>query len=180
VGVISLLGRSDRGGCVLTLESLIIEGEGKLVLTGNLDNTFHESALVAIDYIRSRSEKFGVEADFHTKYDIHLHIQEAATPKYGVSAGMAIVTALVSSLTGRPVRRSIGMTGEVSLHGKVLGVRDIRDKAIAAYQAGIRTIFVPAENEFELKYMPAEVRREVSFYPLESVDIAVEKALISS
>jgi ATP-dependent Lon protease len=137
-----------------------------------------ESAVVAIDYVRYQNEKFGIEEDFYKKYDIHLHVLESSTPKYGVSAGIAIVTALVSALTGKLVRRGVGMTGEISLYGKVLGVRDIRDKILGAYQSGIKTVFIPKENEADLKYIPKEIKRKMKCVLVETVDSVVEQALV--
>lgn len=124
IGIITTLGKSDRGGCPVTLELLTIKGEGKIIFTGNLDKMLQESAMVAIDYVRSICAKFGIDDDFHKKYDIHLHMLQSSTPKYGVSVGMAIVIVLVSALTGKPVRSDVGMTGEISLHGRVFGVRE--------------------------------------------------------
>ncbi len=178
VGVITVLGRSDKGGCLLTLESLIMKGEGKLIFTGNLDKLFQESAYVALNYIRSCSKVFGIEEDFYKKYDMHIHMSEGQTPKFGVSAGIALVTILISSLTNKKIRRDIGMTGEITLHGKVLRIRDIRDKVLAAYQGGINTIFVPAGNVTDLKYVPGEIRRKIEFIPVERVDQVIEKAFV--
>ncbi len=177
-GVITVLGRSDKGGCLLTLESLIMKGEGRLIFTGNIDKLFQESAYVALNYIRSRSKVFGVEEDFYKKYDMHLHMSEGQTPKSGVSAGIALVTIMISSLTDRKIRKDIGMTGEITLHGKVLRVRDIRDKVLAAFQGGINTIFVPAGNAVDLNDVPREIRRKLEILTVERVEQVIEKAFV--
>lgn len=180
VGAITLLGRNDRGGCTLTLETLASDGQGRIVFTGNVDNTFQEAAYVAVDYLRSKHKEFGLEADFHKTHDLHLHIMEATTPKYGVSAGMAVVAGLVSSLTNRPVRGDVAMTGEISLHGKVLGVGDIRDKLLAACQAGIRTVFMPCDNQRDLKFIPREITRRLRIVLVEEAEKAVKQALLET
>jgi ATP-dependent Lon protease len=178
VGVVTVLGKSERGGIPIPLELVLMKGEGKLTLTGNTDRMFQESAMVAIDYVRSHCRQLEIADDFHKQYDIHLHMLSGSSPKYGVSAGLAIVTALVSALTGKPVKRAVGMTGEISLHGKVFGVRDIRDKVLGAHQAGLKTVVMPRENEWDLRTIPVEIRRRMKFILVDAVETALEHALI--
>jgi len=175
VGTINLLGRNDRGGCTLTLETLASEGEGRIVFTGNIDNSFKEAAFVGIDYLRSKQEELGLDSDFHKKYDLHLHIMEATPPKYGVSAGMAVLAGLFSSLTNRPIPADVAMTGEISLHGRVLGVSHIRDKLLAAYQAGIKTVFMPYDNERDLNFIPREITKMVKVVLVEKAGQALKE-----
>lgn len=178
IGRVTVLGKSEKGGCPISLELLVMKGEGKLITTGNTDKMFQESALVALDYIRSRHERFGIDEDFYRKYDFHLHLQEGTVPKYGVSAGLAIVTALVSGLTGRPVRRHVGMTGEITLHGRVLGVRDVRDKVLAAYQAELKIVFIPKENERSIETLPSTMKRRMRIVPVETVESVLRDAIV--
>ncbi len=178
IGRVTVLGKSEKGGWPLILELLVMKGEGKLMTTGNTDKMFQESAWVALDYIRSQHERFGIEEDFYRQYDFHLHLPEATVPKYGVSAGLAIVTALVSGLTGRPVRRKVGMTGEITLHGKVLGVGDVRDKVLGAYQAELKAVFIPKENEGAVANLPSAMKREMRIVAVESVETVLREAIV--
>lgn len=178
IGLVKVLGRSDRGGCVVLLEVLFLSGEGQLVVTGNTDKIFQESVKVARDYVRSCAAEFGIEQDFYKKYDIHVHMLQGSTPKYGVSAGIAIVTALVSALSGKPVKGDVGMTGEISLYGKVFGVRDIRDKVLGASQAGINTIFLPRENERDLLSIPKETQRRVTIHLVDNLPAVLKEAIV--
>ena len=178
VGLVTVLGKSEKGGCPISLELLVLKGDGKVTATGNIDRMFHESAQVALDYVRSRHTQFGVEEDFYKTRDIHIHLQEGAVPKYGVSAGLAILTALVSGLTGRPVRSDVGMTGEISLHGRVLGVRDARDKILGACQAELKTVFIPKENERVLETLPRALKRKIRIVPVDRVETVLQQAIV--
>ncbi|MGD9504447.1 MAG: S16 family serine protease [Syntrophobacteraceae bacterium] len=177
VGVVKALGRGERGGHPVILEVLAVGGDGKMACTGNVDKTFQESAMVAMGHVRSRSRSLGLSDDFYRRTDVHFHILEGTTPKRGVSAGVAILTGLVSALTGRPVRRDVGMTGEISLYGRVLGVRNVRDKVLGAQQAGIRTVFLPRENAEDLKLAPSDVKKTMRIVLVETVDEVLDLAL---
>lgn len=178
VGAAMLLGMSDKGGCAVPLELIAPPGGGKVLVTGNADKLLHESALVAVGYVQEHHRALGVAEDFTRTRDIHVHLLEGSTPKHGVSAGLAIVAALASALTGRSVRGGVGMTGEVSLHGKVLPVGDIRDKALAAFQAELRTVLLPKRNEGDLAFVPREVRGALAFVLVDDVKQALEHALV--
>lgn len=151
IGAVTVLGYSENGGFLLDLEVLLIPGKGKRIFTGNLDRLFQESAMVAVDNLRSRQKQLGIEEDFHTKYDIHFHMLNGKIPKHGVSAGLAILCALFSALTKRPIKAEIGLSGEITLHGKVLGVGNIREKVMAAVRSGLKTVIIPEENKKDLK-----------------------------
>jgi ATP-dependent Lon protease len=177
VGAVTLLGMSDKGGCPVTLELIAPPGGGKVLVTGNADKLFHESALVAVGYVQSHHRALGVEADFMRNRDIHVHLLEGTTPKHGVSAGLAIVTALVSALTGKPVRGDAGLTGEIGLHGQVLPVGDIRDKILGAFQAELRAVLLPRGNTGDLAAIPREVRRALEFVVVDDVAQALKHAV---
>jgi ATP-dependent Lon protease len=176
-GIVTILGKSEKGGYPLTLELVLLKGTGNIIVTGNTDKMLQESAMVAVDYVRSRCCDFNIQDDFFKQYDIHIHLLEGSTPKYGVSAGLAIAVALLSALLKRPVRPGTGMTGEVSLHGRVFGVRDIRDKVIGALQSGITTIILPGENEPDLRALPRDIRASGSFILVNDVETALHHAL---
>jgi|GEM_PF-2021137 len=179
-GIVRVLGRSEKGGCLLVLEMLALPGEGQLIFTGNTDKIFQESAMVARDYVRTCVAEYGIQENFHKTRDLHLHMLKGSAPKYGVSAGLAIVTGLVSALSKKPVRGDVAMTGEISLHGRVLGVREIRDKVMGAWQAGIGTVFLPGENEPDLKQIPKEVRRGITIRLADRVETVLREAILWS
>ncbi|MCI7146169.1 MAG: endopeptidase La, partial [Clostridiales bacterium] len=137
-----------------------------------------ESAKAGISYIRSVAGKLGIEEDFYEKYDLHIHIPEGATPKDGPSAGVTMCTAVISTLTGIPVRKDVAMTGEITLRGKVLPVGGIREKVMAAHRAGIRKVLIPAENEPDIQDIPEAVRDEMEFVLLNNVEDALKQVLI--
>ena len=178
IGVVRVLGRNDKGGCILVLEVLALPGSGRLIFTGNTDRIFQESAQVALSYIRYRAEALGVPADFHRTHDIHVHMMEAEKPKYGVSAGVAIATAMVSALVRKPVKGDAAMTGEISLYGKVLGVGDIRDKVLAAHQAGIRHVFIPDSNNRDALDIPKSVLERITIHQVGDVAQILGQTLI--
>ncbi len=178
IGVISLLGKSDKGGCTLLMESLVLLGDGKVLITGNTDRLFEESANVAVSYLRSNAKSIGIKEDFFRRFDMHLHMQYGQVPKYGVSAGTGIVTVLVSALSGKPVRGNIGVTGEVSLHGRILGVNDIRDKVLGACQAGLTDIFLPLENTREARNLSVDIQRSINIFMVDDVQDLLTKAIV--
>jgi len=178
VGVTTGLAWTIVGGETLFIETTAVPGTGKLELTGQLGDVMQESAKAGISYIRSIAGKLGIEEDFYKKYDIHLHIPEGATPKDGPSAGVTMCTALISTLTGVPVRKDIAMTGEITLRGKVLPVGGIREKVMAAHRAGIRKVLLPRENEVDIPEIPEAVRNDMEFVLLDTVSDALKQVLV--
>jgi ATP-dependent Lon protease len=155
-----------------------LPGSGKLVLTGQMGDVMQESAKAGLSYIRSIASELGIEEDFYKKYDLHIHIPEGAIPKDGPSAGVTMCTALVSTLTGRPARKDIAMTGEITLRGKVLPVGGIREKVMAAHRAGIRKVLLPAENEPDIQDIPEVVREDMEFVLLRTAKDALKQVLV--
>ena len=177
VGVVNGLAWTQVGGEILEVEAGVVPGSGKVELTGNLGSVMKESAQAALSYIRSRAVQLGIEADFYKTKDIHVHFPEGAVPKDGPSAGIAITTAMVSALTGAPVRREIAMTGEVTLRGRVLPIGGLKEKTMAAYRSGIKTVFLPADNVPDLEEIDPTVRAALHFVPVEQVDSVLAEAL---
>ena len=172
------LPRTEQVGVVNGLAwAQVVPGSGKVELTGNLGSVMKESAQAALSYIRSRAAQLGIEADFYKTKDIHVHFPEGAVPKDGPSAGIAITTAMVSALTGAPVRREIAMTGEVTLRGRVLPIGGLKEKTMAAYRSGIKTVFLPADNVPDLEEIDPTVRAALHFVPVEQVDSVLAEAL---
>ncbi len=178
VGVTTGLAWTVVGGDTLFIETTVVPGSGKLVLTGQLGEVMQESAKAGISYIRSVADKLDIASDFYKEQDLHIHIPEGAVPKDGPSAGVTMCTAMISTLTGTPVRKDIAMTGEITLRGKVLPVGGIREKVLAAHRAGIKKVLLPAENEKDIEDIPKNVRRQLEFVLLHNVDEALEQALI--
>lgn len=178
VGVATGLAYTAFGGDTLQIEVSLAPGKGKLVLTGKLGDVMKESAQAAFSYVRSSAEKFGIDPMFHEKYDIHIHVPEGAVPKDGPSAGVTITTALVSALTGKPIRREVGMTGEVTLRGRVLAIGGLKEKTLSAHRAGFTTIILPKDNERDLDDIPESVREELTFIPVTHVDEVLKNAIV--
>jgi len=178
VGVTTGMAWTAVGGDTLFIETTAVPGTGKLVLTGQLGDVMQESAKAGLSYIRSVAAKYNIDEDFHTKKDIHIHIPEGATPKDGPSAGVTMATAVISTLTGIPVRKEVAMTGEVTLRGKVLPVGGIREKVLAAHRAGIKKILLPKDNERDIEEIPEVVRKKLEFVLISTVDEALEHALV--
>ncbi|WP_245156705.1 endopeptidase La [Clostridium aminobutyricum] len=178
VGVTTGLAWTIVGGDTLFIETTLVPGSGKLVLTGQLGEVMQESAKAGISYIRSVSDKLGVADDFYKVQDLHIHIPEGATPKDGPSAGVTMCTAIISTLTNTPVRKDVAMTGEITLRGKVLPVGGIREKVLAAHRAGIKKVLLPADNERDIDDIPAAVRKKLEFVLIKTVDDALEHALV--
>jgi len=177
VGVTTGLAWTIVGGDTLFIETVAVPGTGKLVLTGQMGEVMQESARAGLSYIRSIADKLGIEEDFHNKYDLHIHIPEGAIPKDGPSAGVTMCTAMVSTLTGRPARKDIAMTGEITLRGKILPVGGIREKVMAAHRAGIRKVLLPEENEADIQDIPEVVRNEMEFVLLKTASDAMKQVL---
>ncbi len=178
VGVARGLAWTSVGGTTLSVEANIMDGSGKLELTGKLGDVMKESAKAAISYIRSRSDKFKLDKDFYDKKDIHIHVPEGAVPKDGPSAGITMATALVSALTERPIRRDIAMTGEITLRGRVLPIGGLKEKSLAAYALGIKDIIIPFDNIADTDDVPEEIRKKLNFIPVKSMDEVLKKALV--
>ncbi len=177
-GVATGMAWTAVGGETLFIETAVVSGSGKLTLTGQLGDVMQESARTALSLIRERAEALNIPEDFHTKYDIHVHIPEGAIPKDGPSAGVTMCTSMVSALTGIPVIREVAMTGEITLRGKVLPVGGIKEKVIAAHRAGAKRILLPAENMIDLEELPDNVRGELTFKPLKIIDEVLEEVLV--
>ena len=177
VGVVNGLAWTQVGGEILEVEVNVMEGSGKLELTGNLGTVMQESAKAALSCLRSRWESLGLPRDFYKTQDMHIHFPEGAVPKDGPSAGIAITTALLSALTGRKVRGDVAMTGEVTLRGRVLPIGGLKEKTMAAMRNGIRTVIIPRENEKDLEEIDQTVRRALHFVPVETVDQVFPVAL---
>jgi ATP-dependent Lon protease len=177
IGVTTGLAWTEVGGEILETEVGLMRGKGKLILTGKLGEVMQESARAAVSYLRSRADLLGIDPEFSEKHDLHIHVPEGAIPKDGPSAGITMATALVSALTRRPVRRDLAMTGEITLRGKVLPVGGIKDKALAAFRAGIVEIILPRENEKDLEDIPQEIRDVFTVHFVESMDEVLRLAL---
>ncbi|MDP1417345.1 endopeptidase La [Peribacillus simplex] len=178
VGVANGLAYTSVGGDTLQIEVSLSPGKGKLILTGKLGDVMKESAQAAFSYVRSKTEKLQIDANFHEKYDIHIHVPEGAVPKDGPSAGITIATALISALTNRPVRKEVGMTGEITLRGRVLPIGGLKEKSLAAHRAGLTKIIIPQNNEKDIDDIPESVRKALTFVPVSHVDEVLEHALV--
>ncbi len=177
VGQVTGLAWTEVGGELLTIEAQVIPGKGNTMQTGRLGDVMQESIRAAMTVVRSRSEMFGVEADYFQEHDFHVHVPEGATPKDGPSAGIAMVTALVSAMTRIPVRADVAMTGEITLRGKVLPIGGLKEKLLAAVRGGIKTVLIPADNKKDLKEIPPEVTSTLQIHPVEWIDEVLQLAL---
>lgn len=179
VGVVNGLAYTEAGGALLKVEVAVVPGSGKLELTGSLGNVMKESAKAAVTYIRSHTGEWNIDESFYKNKDIHIHFPEGAVPKDGPSAGVTMVSALVSELSGRPVKNTVAMTGEVTLRGKVLPIGGLKEKTMAAYKAGVKTVLIPRENERDLADIDKTVRESLEFIPCVTVDDVLRSALIN-
>ena len=177
VGTVNGLAYTSAGGDLLKVEAAVLEGTGKLELTGSLGDVMKESAHIALSFVRSIASDYGIPSDFYKTKDIHIHFPEGAVPKDGPSAGVTVVTAMVSALTGRAVRRDIAMTGEVSLRGNVLPIGGLKEKTMAAYTAGVSTVFIPEDNVKDLEDIDPEARKNLKFVPVRKVSDILIAAL---
>ena len=181
IGLAVGLAWTEVGGQVLSTEAQLMQGKGRLTLTGKLGDVMQESAQAAMSFVRSRSQFFGLPKDFYRHLDIHMHVPEGAIPKDGPSAGITICTAIVSALTRIPVRCDVCMTGEITLRGKVLPIGGVKEKLLAAHRLGLRTVILPKDNEKDLEEIPVEIQAEMSIRFVEMMDevlaIALERPL---
>ncbi|ADC48659.1 ATP-dependent protease La 1 [Alkalihalophilus pseudofirmus OF4] len=177
VGAATGLAYTSAGGDTLSIEVSLARGKGKLTLTGKLGDVMKESAQAAFSYIRARSKELEIEPDFHEKNDIHIHVPEGATPKDGPSAGITMATALISALTGRVVKKEVGMTGEITLRGRVLPIGGLKEKSMSAHRAGLKTIIIPKDNEKDLEDVPESVREDLNYILVGHLDDVLKHAL---
>ncbi|EEY98443.1 ATP-dependent protease La Type I [Vibrio sp. RC586] len=177
IGQVNGLAWTEVGGDLLTIETQSMPGKGKLTQTGSLGDVMQESIQAAMTVVRSRAEKLGINPDFYEKKDIHVHVPEGATPKDGPSAGIAMCTALVSSLTGNPVKAEVAMTGEITLRGEVLPIGGLKEKLLAAHRGGIKTVLIPKDNERDLEEIPENVIADLQVLPVQWIDEVLKVAL---
>ncbi len=178
VGLVTGLAWTEVGGDLLQIEATLVPGKGQLILTGKLGDVMQESVKAAYSVVRARSERLGLDAEFHQKFDTHVHVPEGATPKDGPSAGIAMVTALVSVLSGVPVRADVAMTGEITLRGRVLPIGGLKEKLLAALRGGIRTVLIPEENRKDLADIPKNVTQGLEIIPVKWIDQVLDVALV--
>ena len=177
VGLATGLAWTEVGGQILATEATLMDGKGRLTLTGKLGDVMQESAQAAMSYIRSRSHLLGLENDFYRRMDIHIHVPEGSIPKDGPSAGITLATTLASALTKIPVRRDVAMTGEITLRGKVLPIGGVKEKLLAAHRAGITTIIFPKDNEKDMADIPAHIQKDLKLHFVETMDEVLQIAL---
>ena len=177
VGVSTGLAWTEVGGELLSIEAVILPGKGKMTITGKLGDVMRESVQAAESYVKSRAVNFGIKPTIFEKRDIHVHVPEGATPKDGPSAGVAMVTSIVSVLTRIPVRKDLAMTGEITLRGNVLPIGGLKEKLLAALRGRFKTVLIPKENEKDLAEIPDNVKRGLKIIPVASVDEILEHAL---
>lgn len=180
VGVATGLAWTECGGDVLSVEASIISGKGNVMLTGKLGDVMKESAQAGISYIRSRVDDLGIDPEFYQKYDVHIHVPEGSIPKDGPSAGITMAAAVISSLTGKAIRRDVAMTGEITLRGRVLPVGGIKEKVLAAHRSGYKTIIMPKESEKLLEEIPKPVKRKMEFILVDHLDQVLPVALVDT
>ena len=178
VGVVNGLAYTTVGGETLAVECAVMPGSGGLKLTGQLGDVMKESAQAALSWIRAHAAEYGLAPDFHKDIDIHIHVPEGAVPKDGPSAGVTMTTALLSAITDRPVRQDVAMTGEVTLRGRVLPIGGVKEKLLAAYRAGIRTVLLPRENEKDLEDIPEHVLKTFTILFADTVTDVLKVALL--
>jgi ATP-dependent Lon protease len=177
IGIATGLAWTEAGGEILMTETSLLKGKGNLTITGSLGDVMQESARAAVSYVRSRAEMYDADPNFHEKFDIHIHVPEGAIPKDGPSAGITMASSLFSAVTKIPVLKDVAMTGEITLRGKVLPVGGIKDKILAAYRAGIRTIILSAENDKDLDDLPEEIRGQMEFHLVNTMDEVIKIAM---
>jgi ATP-dependent Lon protease len=177
IGAVTGLAWTEVGGELLTIEAVTVPGKGQIKTTGKIGEVMQESVQAAFSFVRARSPSYGVKPSLFARKDIHVHLPEGAVPKDGPSAGIGMVTAIISTLTGIPVRRDIAMTGEVTLRGRVLPIGGLKEKLLAALRGGITKVLIPAENEKDLVEIPANIREGLEIIPVAHVDQVLPHAL---
>jgi len=177
VGVATAIAWTENGGEIMPVEVLLMEGKGNLQITGQIGSVMQESAQAALSYLKSRSRELGIEPDVYEHVDIHIHIPEGAIPKDGPSAGITIATALISAFTGRPTNKDVGMTGEITLRGRILPIGGVREKVLAAHRSGLKTVILPKRNQKDLIDVPKRARSEIHIVPVDHMDQVLEVAL---
>ncbi|HEK0485811.1 TPA: endopeptidase La [Proteus mirabilis] len=180
IGMVTGLAWTEVGGDLLTIETASVPGKGKLTFTGSLGEVMQESIQAAMTVVRARADKLGINGDFYEKRDIHVHVPEGSTPKDGPSAGIAMCTALVSSLTGNPVRSDVAMTGEITLRGQVLPIGGLKEKLLAAHRGGIKTVLIPDENKRDLEEIPENIVADLDIHPVKTIEEVLTLALEKS
>jgi ATP-dependent Lon protease len=178
VGITTGLAWTEVGGELLQVEAVLVPGRGRVSVTGKLGDVMQESVQAANAYVRSRAAAFGIKRNMFEKRDIHVHVPEGATPKDGPSAGVAMITSIVSALTGNPVRKEVAMTGEISLRGRVLPIGGLKEKLLAALRGGLKTVLIPKENERDLPEIPDNVKKGLEIVPVSTVDEVLARALV--
>ena len=178
VGVATGLAWTMYGGDTLCIEVNLMEGQGSLELTGQLGDVMKESAKAAVSYIRANAANYSIDPEFHKQYDIHIHVPEGAVPKDGPSAGITIATAIISALTGKKVSKKVAMTGEITITGRILPIGGLREKALAAYRMGIKTVLIPQPNTKDIEDIPEEVRTKMNFVVADTMDTVLKTALV--
>jgi ATP-dependent Lon protease len=178
VGIVTGLAWTDVGGELLTIEGVMMPGKGKMTVTGNLRDVMKESISAAASYVRSRAINYGIEPPLFDRRDIHVHVPEGATPKDGPSAGVAMATAIISVMTGIPVRHDVAMTGEITLRGRVLPIGGLKEKLLAAARGGIKTVFIPEDNAKDLTEISDAIKGGMDIIPVARLDDVVNKALV--
>ena len=178
IGCVNGLAYTELGGSLLKVEVAILEGTGKIETTGSLGDVMKESAQIAVSFVRSVAAEYGIPTDFYKTKDIHIHFPEGAVPKDGPSAGVTMTTAIISALTGRPVRRDIAMTGEISLRGNVLAIGGLKEKTMAAYNAGVKTVLIPNDNLRDMEELDPLARENLTFIPCKKIKEVLDQALL--
>jgi ATP-dependent Lon protease len=178
IGAVTGLAWTEVGGELLTIEAVTVPGKGQIKTTGKLGEVMQESIQAAMSFVKARAPAYGVKPSIFARKDIHVHLPEGAVPKDGPSAGVGMVTAMISTLSGTAVRRDVAMTGEVTLRGRVLPIGGLKEKLLAALRGGIRTVLIPAENEKDLAEIPASVKEALEIVPVSHVDEVLARALV--
>ena len=169
---------TENGGILLPVEVATMVGKGELMVTGQLGDIMRESAAAALSYIRSRADALNIDPNFQDSTDLHIHLPENAIPKDGPSAGITIATALISAITGRPIRENLAMTGEITLRGRVLAIGGLKEKVLAAQQANIHNLLIPVENKKDIAEIPVKIQRQMHFTFVDTMDQVIEAALL--